>query len=541
VPNITVDNWNATFDADRIVLTKEEPSTSELDASLPRLFDTERRSEVITHLDRLGNPESFGDAGLTYLRACVLAQRHAYPAALKSFTHAQSLVTSFALASRIALEMGWLLLSLGKPASAEAVLDWADSKVAVPNADLIHLRALIADHRGDWRRARGLYRSALRHSADALTPLSRVLLLVNLAVTLNQTEPEESISLCGVVLDAIDAFHLHPRNRSTAHNVMGYAHIALGGLAEARSALERSWSEASETGHHQVALFARFNIAILEEIEGRLPESLIAVAELQRDAASGGYPSLAAWAGVRRSWLTLQLEGEPAATRVLETTFRSGIPRSYESAVQTVRSIMRLRAGEPAPAAQAFMRLAREANAKGDQLSAFVLGLWGAYGLARSRQHPAARRTLRNVVRDAEPRRYRLSPNWWTAELVDSARELAGSDERSFVWRLIYPPGRPENLARPDAGSLIARIPPGAWAEGRTGKRVLRRLAEMLAASAGAIPRDRLIDSLWPDSEGDAAVNNLYGALNDLRRVLEQSGLSVQSTSAGYKLVSDQP
>jgi DNA-binding SARP family transcriptional activator len=60
-----------------------------------------------------------------------------------------------------------------------------------------------------------------------------------------------------------------------------------------------------------------------------------------------------------------------------------------------------------------------------------------------------------------------------------------------------------------------------AWRVGRSGSGVLRRyFRALLSAYPAALLRDGLADLLWPQSEGDKAVRNLYASTKDLRRVL---------------------
>src|SRR5688572_27007745 len=76
-----------------------------------------------------------------------------------------------ALAARIAFELGFLYLSRDERAAADATLLWAGGPddTARASADVVHLRALIADAVGDYRQARAAYRTAISHSSRALT------------------------------------------------------------------------------------------------------------------------------------------------------------------------------------------------------------------------------------------------------------------------------------------------------------------------------------------------------------------------------------
>jgi DNA-binding SARP family transcriptional activator len=85
-----------------------------------------------------------------------------------------------------------------------------------------------------------------------------------------------------------------------------------------------------------------------------------------------------------------------------------------------------------------------------------------------------------------------------------------------------------------------APLPADAW-QRRSGARVLRRLfALLVAAHPKGVSRDRLTDELWPESEGDKAVRNLYAATKDLRRVLASaSGVRLVARGGDYALEAD--
>src|SRR6476646_9969832 len=59
-------------------------------------------------------------------------------------------------------------------------------------------------------------------------------------------------------------------------------------------------------------------------------------------------------------------------------------------------------------------------------------------------------------------------------------------------------------------------VPAGAWAHGRA-----RDLVKLLALAPGhRVPRDRVLDELWPHLGVDAAVANLHKAAHHARRAL---------------------
>jgi two-component SAPR family response regulator len=95
-------------------------------------------------------------------------------------------------------------------------------------------------------------------------------------------------------------------------------------------------------------------------------------------------------------------------------------------------------------------------------------------------------------------------------------------------------------VVRADGTITIAGRPMSddVWRQGGTGRRQLRLLFDTLrGAHPSAIDRDRLTDLLWPDSEGDRAIANLYAAVNDLRHLLaDVPGVTLQVKDQRYAL-----
>ncbi|HKY49942.1 MAG TPA: hypothetical protein VJP45_01680, partial [Candidatus Limnocylindria bacterium] len=102
-------------------------------------------------------------------------------------------------------------------------------------------------------------------------------------------------------------------------------------------------------------------------------------------------------------------------------------------------------------------------------------------------------------------------------------------------------PGRAAAVVIEDDGTILidgSPLPEDEWRQGRTGRRQLRRLFEALrAAYPSAIERGQLADLLWPDSDGDRAIANLYAAVNDLRHILGAvPGVTLASRDGTYAL-----
>src|SRR5256886_5511685 len=123
-------------------------------------------------------------------------------------TRAQSLAsrrTAEPLRARLAFELGCVLLDDGGTEAAESVIAWAESFSRSPSSDILHLRALIADRRGERTAAIAFYRRAIAKAGSALSPLSRVLELRNLAETLAHASPAEALTMDRHALETLRA------------------------------------------------------------------------------------------------------------------------------------------------------------------------------------------------------------------------------------------------------------------------------------------------------------------------------------------------
>jgi len=126
------------------------------------------------------------------------------------------------------------------------------------------------------------------------------------------------------------------------------------------------------------------------------------------------------------------------------------------------------------------------------------------------------------------------------------ARDLAPAELSEFAERLIAH-GETSSAAE-HATVAVGRdgtvmvggreLDDSAWREGRSGSGVLRRYFRvLLSAYPARLGRDELADLLWPESEGDKAVRNLYDATKDLRRVLARvPGMRLEVTEGRYGL-----
>jgi DNA-binding response OmpR family regulator len=137
-----------------------------------------------------------------------------------------------------------------------------------------------------------------------------------------------------------------------------------------------------------------------------------------------------------------------------------------------------------------------------------------------------------------------VSPSWWAREVLEAARvdggEHCADDLLATTVGILDLRQETVEVSGDQIRVGGSALPADAW-QRRSGARVLRRLfALLVAAHPRVLSRDQVTDELWPDSEGDRAVRNLYAATKDLRRVLAIApGLRLVAREGGYALETD--
>jgi tetratricopeptide (TPR) repeat protein len=523
---------------------------SALRAVGPTLFDSRHRDVVVDALAQLDASAIAEDARLSYLAGAAATLRHDRAVAIGHFVRAQALVkpTDRALAARIAFELGFLYLSRDERAAADATLLWSqEGEVdARPSADVVHLRALIADAVGDYRQARAAYRTAIGHSSRALTRATRVLALANLAVSLNHVEPQESVSLCGLALATLEAEQLHPQIRPSVRNVLGYALVCLGQFDDARTAATAARDEAREMDQQLVTLFASFNLAVIDELQGNTKAAETRLVEVSKAATAGNLVALDGWTVIRRAWLRLRDDDADGARRLLAERFGAHVPPIHADSLRMLRALLDLHDRRYVVARRTLLELVRLYRDKDDELDRFAVLLWLATLDRESGREDLARRNANEACAIGRAHGFRVATNFWGPELAATARAYATEENADFASGLIslQEGGRTKPkrsvLIRKDGTITIAGRPMSddVWRQGGTGRRQLRLLFDTLrTAYPSTIDRDRLTDLLWPDSEGDRAIANLYAAVNDLRHLLaDVPGVTVQVKDQRYAL-----
>jgi tetratricopeptide (TPR) repeat protein len=506
------------------------PDTA-LAAAAPRLADSRHADELDRLLERVTRDGA--DPGI----ALALGRRelvHDRPdEALRWLAQAQSRATreTPALVARVAFLLGGIYIGRNELVAADAVLAWAEGMLgrrSLDSGDVLHLRALLAEAHGERDEAMAQYRRVLQRAGGALTPMTRVLAMRNLAEALAHSDPQESVGLCGLALAVIDADELDPAMRCAIDNGMGYALLCSGDIDGARLKLGQALAEAERIGSQRVQLYAKFNLSIVDELSGALEEAAARLRGVEIDARRHGLIELVRWTQIRQAWLRVRSGAPAEAGAMLREAFPSLPGRAYREAVGTLTSIQGLDEKRASSRAE-LSRLAAAYRARGDALMDFTLTLWLAHADAIAGRLGAARRNVARACELAAAHGFRVGTSWWAPELPAVAREHAPAELVDLVDRFITPPATTRVAREPDV--LISRdgavsiegaaLEDAAWRIGRSGSGVLRRyFRALLSAYPAALLRDGLADLLWPQSEGDKAVRNLYTSTKDLRRVL---------------------
>jgi hypothetical protein len=542
--------WVTQLRADHRVLSRygsaRAPSAA-LIAATPRLADSRHAEELDAALARIAD-EGAADLALARGRRALVHNRS--DDALRWLVQAQSRATAKAptVVARIAFLLGSTYVSSNELVAADSVLAWAEGVLgrrSTTSADVLHLRALIAEARGEREVAMALYRDVLKRASVALTPMSRVLAMRNLAAALAHSEPHESAALYGLALAILDADELDAAMRSTIDNGMGYALLCGGDVNGARLKLGQALTEAQRAVSTRVQLYARFNLAIVDELDGDLAKSAAGLRAVEEDATRFDVGGLAGWARIRMAWLEQRSGERAAAATTLRRAFPSPPGPAYRDAVAALSAIVDLEERRASARAK-LSSLAATYRDRGDALMDFTLTLWVAHADAAGGRVAAARKNVARACAIGSERGFRASTNWWASELVVVAREHAPAEFAAFVDRLIAPPATPsssqdrEVVVSRDGGVSLNKplLDASLWRVGRSGSGVLRRyFRALLSAYPAALLRDELADLLWPDSEGDKAIRNLYAATQDLRRVLAAlPGMRLEVAEGTYRL-----
>jgi tetratricopeptide (TPR) repeat protein len=476
-------------------------------------------------------------------RALLRSEREEARAWLTRAQSRSSRRTSEPLRARIAFELGCILLDEGGSEAAESVIAWAESFSSRPSSDVLHLRALIADRRGRRTEAIALYRQAIAKAGSALSPLSRVLELRNLAETLAHESPAEALTMYRHALETLQARDLDPRLAPALHNGLAYAAICAGDLDLATAELAAATRDAVRLRLPLMEAYASYNRSIVAELSDDIAGATAAIRQARALAETEKLRDLVAWCWIRESWLAIKRKDRREADRAASSA-RKISGASHVEALTSLDAIVTLIDGDHLKAAKTFGDLAQAYLERSDHVTAVALLLWRAVAYRKASAAKGAKAAARDACELRRRGPVRVSPSWWAREVVDAARadggEQCASDLLATAVGILDAPRGTVEIRGDEILIGATPLAADAW-QRRSGARVLRRLFAMLvAAHPRGLSRDDLTDELWPDSEGDKAVRNLYAATKDLRRVVaEAPGVRLVARGGGYALEVD--
>jgi tetratricopeptide (TPR) repeat protein len=537
-------SWTATLDAARATLRRDDVDAEAIARLAAQVVDSADREALIDAIRALPEERVASDSRLAFALGYAELAAGATAEGVQWLTRAESALQHDQplLAARIAFELGAVYVARGTVAPAEILL-LDRERPTQPLGDIVHLRALIAEAMGDHAKAIELFRRVISTELEVLSPATKVLATINLAASVSHRDPSESVALTDLAIATLSGLQLHPRLRAPARNIRGYALICLGRLDDARHELECAAQDASACNYRRIARYASYNLALIDELEGAIDDAVARICDI-RDSDADYLPDLVGWARLRLIWLNwLRGEGSRAEAGLAEARQDLRSMR-YAETILFLRSLLDASKGRIRSALSGFESLRRAAALRGDSVTELALELRLAHLERTAGTDLRAAQHERNVLRILRDSTVRLSPNWWSREIVES---FAASVEDPLRFVLLTPAHEPAACNGHERRISIGRDGKAfvgdaeatlSWQVGRTGSRVLRRLFERLCvAYPRAVAREELADALWPESEADAAIRNLYGAVNDLRKVLtDVPGVRVAAVPPGYAL-----
>ncbi len=516
----------------------------------PLLIDSAYAEELVGVLDGLARDDILRHSGLAFAMGRVALFRDDHHAARALYTSAAAAAdATVSLRARSCWELGCLALADGELEAADLVLQMSTTalgRIAEDTPDILHIRSLIAERRGVRRASLADLRRAIALGDRALTPMTRVLALRNLASLRVQDDPQEAAGLCALALALIDGDLLDRRSHASVENALAYALICEAQLDDALDHARAAAADAARTGHRLIEGYAHFNMCIAFELRGDLAAADAALARAERIAVDGRCDELLGWVRIRHAWLAVKHGDRESARDAIEREFGAGGPSILRTALETLKAILDYGSGRLPRAIAALRALVDTYREEDDYLSTIAVLLWVACAHDAMGDQGSAQAAIAAAVRLGQVRGVCVSPNWWSDELVSVARDRALPSDTAYCRALmttnttIGQPVLPTISIRADGNILIAGIPisDALWRSGRSGSRVLRRLTSALAsAHPVGLTREEIADLLWPESEGDRAMRNLDSALNDLRKILAVvGGVAVRFEKARYRL-----
>jgi hypothetical protein len=447
------------------------------------------------------------------------------------------------LRARLAFELGCVLLDDGGTEAAESVIAWAESFSRRPSSDIFHLRALIADRRGERKDAIAFYRRAIARAGSALSPLTRVLELRNLAETLAHESPAEALTMYRHAVETLGAHDLDPRLAPALHNGLAYAAICAADLDLAEAELAAASRDALRLRIPLMHAYALYNRSIVAELRDKIDDASAALVQAREVSESAKLRDLVAWCWIREAWLALKRKDRANADRAAAAA-RKLSGEAHAEALATLDAVFSVIDGDHLNAAKLFGELAKGYLGRSDVVTAVALLLWRSVAYRKGNALKGAKAAAREACALRRRGPIRVSPSWWAREILEAARvdggEHCADDLLATTVGILDLRQETVEVSGDQIRVGGSALPADAW-QRRSGARVLRRLfALLVAAHPRVLSRDQVTDELWPDSEGDRAVRNLYAATKDLRRVLAIApGLRLVAREGGYALETD--
>ena len=345
-------------------------------------------------------------------------------------------------------------------------------------------------------------------------------------------------------LETLRAHELDPRLAPALHNGLAYAAICAADLDLADTELDAASRDALRLGIPLMRAYAAYNRSILFELRDEIEEATRAIGEARAMSERAKLRDLVVWCWIRESWLALKRKDRVTADRAAASARKLSGEAQVE-ALATLEAMFSLIDGDSLNAARLFGELADAYVGRSDAVTAVALLLWRSVAYRKANAAKGAKAAAREACTLRGQGAVRVSPSWWAREVLDAARLDGGdpcADGLLQVAAGILDVARTRVEVTPNDISVAGKpIPDEAW-QRRSGARVLKRLFALLVeAHPHGIPRDELADTLWPESEGDKAVRNLYAVTKDLRRVLTVApGVRLVARGGDYALETDE-
>src|SRR5439155_12939554 len=197
------------------------------------------------------------------------------------------------------------------------------------------------------------------NARTALSPLSGVLELRNLAEALAHESPAEALTMYRHALETLRAHDLDPRLAPALHNGLAYAAICAGDLDLAERELDAASRDSVRLGIPLMRAYAVYNRSILSELRDETDDAMRAIGDARAMSEAASLRDLVAWCWIRESWLALKRKDRAVADRAA-TSARKLSGEAHAEALATLDAMFTLVDGSHLDAAKLFGDLARQ-------------------------------------------------------------------------------------------------------------------------------------------------------------------------------------